>query len=165
MTQATKTVYEWILFIDHYMQHLTKAKFDHKKAWHLTTRLARKIMLELYRPRVNIMKTFKSRDNNQIARAILWASVCSLDISDKMLQVGFANSPIVTGELVQFLSVNTGVEAIEVLQKRVTAMEESVKKLVAEFKGVANSARTASNSQDAMKTQLKALESRVKKLE
>ena len=122
-------------------------------------------MLELYRPRVNIMKTFKSRDNNQIARAILWAPVCSLDISDEMLQIGFANSPIVTGELVQFLSVNTGVEAIEVLQKRVAAMEESVKKLAAEVKAASSSAKTASNSTDAMKTQIKALESRVKKLE
>ena len=67
----------------------------------------------MFEPRQGVLLAFKAGDREQISRAILWSTVRSLDIGLQIRKDKFANSPLVAGELVNFLAVNTGFESIE----------------------------------------------------
>jgi hypothetical protein len=62
-------------FMDEYYKELTKGKFGTKKAWHLTTRLAKRLLVEVAAPRVGVVKALHASDLTQIAQTIFWASL------------------------------------------------------------------------------------------
>jgi hypothetical protein len=75
--QALNNSVAWIIHLIGYMEDAYKAliqqnKFTIEKAWQLVTQLARRIFLEVSRPRISINTTFKVGDNEQIGYLILW---------------------------------------------------------------------------------------------
>jgi hypothetical protein len=71
-------------FIDEYYKELTRGKFGSKKAWHVTTRLAKRLLVEVAAPRVGVVRALHAGDLTQIARTIFWASLRSLDIMERI---------------------------------------------------------------------------------
>ena len=111
------------------------------------------------------MKTFKTRDMGQVTTAALWATLRSLDVANQLKSIGLANLDIVCSELVKFLLVNTGCEAITKLEAKVSELEKTKAELTKANKGAVASAATATNKVDELKKTVAGLEKRLKKLE
>jgi hypothetical protein len=61
--------------MDDFVKHLTTAKFSVKKAFHVTSRLAKRILTEMYVPRQGILKTFKAGNLAHTSASIFWATI------------------------------------------------------------------------------------------
>ena len=77
----------------------------------------------------------------------------------------YRDSPIVSTELVKFLSLNTSVEAVEKLERQSETFTSSVKDLTKEVSMTAKSAHSAANKADELKKVIESLRKRIDKLE
>jgi hypothetical protein len=126
-----------VKFIDTFVKQLTRAIFSIKKAFHVTTRLAKQILTE--------MATLKT------VASIFWATIWSLDICLGFKQTGFKNLHIVSSALVKFMLVNTGYGSISKLETKVSVLEGQVSDLQKTSKNSKRSVVTASNKADKFK--------------
>ena len=165
LTESISFIEGFMKFIDDYMKHLTQAKFGVKKAFHVTTRLAKGMWIALAEPRNGVMKTFQAGNLPQIGSAIFWANLRSLDRAMSIKKNGFKNDPIVSGELVKFLAVNTGIETIEVLKTKVKDLQGELGQAKANAAASAKADTSASNKADENKTHLEAFKKRLEKFE
>jgi hypothetical protein len=165
LSDSVSIIESVIKFIDDFVKHLTTAKFSTTKALHITTRLAKRILTEMFTPRQGVLKSFKSKNLEQTSAAIFWASIRSLDIGLGFKHIGMDNLHIVSSELVKFLLVNTGYESIAGLEAKVSSLEIQTAELQRITKNSDRSAVTASNKADELKKLCDALTKRVTKLE
>ena len=165
MVNPVSVIEELIKYIDDSVKELSRAKFTFKKAFHVTSRLATRIFIEICVPRQCVIKTFKAGNMSQIGGAILWSSLQSLDIAMKFKTTGFKNLEIVSSELVKFLLVNTGYESIQRLESQVAELVASKRESDRAVKEATSTAKSACNKLDEFKIQYVALEKRVKRLE
>jgi hypothetical protein len=165
LSDSVSIVEALIKFIDDFVKHLTTAKFSFKKAFHVTTRLLKRILTEIFVPRQGVLKTFKTGNMEATAVSIFWSTIRSLDIALGFKRTGFENLHIVSSELVKFLLVNTGYESISGLEVKVATLEGQVSELSKTVKNADKSALTASNKSDELKKLCDALTKRVTKLE
>jgi hypothetical protein len=146
-----------ITFIDNFVKHLTTAKFSVKKAFHVTTRLAKRIMTKMYAPRQGILKAIKAGNLGQTLAAIFWATIQSLDIGLGFKQIGMDNLHVVLSELVKFLLVNTGYESISGLEIKVASLEAQASEIQKTTRNLEKSVVTATNKSDELKKTCEAL--------
>ena len=165
VTNSVGILEDIIIFMDDFVKDLTKAKFSSKKAFHVTSRLVRRIFADIFIPRRGVIKSFKAGNMSQIAGAILWSTLQSLNTAMHFKSIGFKNLDIVSSELVKFLLTNTGYESIQVLEQKVVSLEAGKKEAEKALKSATSAATTASNKVDECKKLMIALEKRVKKLE
>jgi hypothetical protein len=138
-------------FIDDFVKHLTTAKFSFKKAFHVTSRLTKRILTKMFEPRQGILKSFKTHNLEQTAGSIFWARIRSLDIGLQFKRTGFGNLHIVSSELVKFLLVNTGYESISTLESKVSVLESESAEFQKSAKSAKKSAISATNKADELK--------------
>ena len=110
-------------FVDDFVRKLTKSKFSHKKAFHVTSRLMRRLFVEIFAPQQGVLKSINVADPAQISSAILWSKLQSLGIASSLKSIGFENLEVVSSELVKFLLVNTGYDSITKLEAQVASLE------------------------------------------
>jgi hypothetical protein len=60
LSNSVSIIESLIKFIDTFVKQLTTAKFSIKKAFHVTTRLAKRILTKMYEPRQGVLKLFKA---------------------------------------------------------------------------------------------------------
>ena len=108
VTNSVAVIEEIITFMDDFVKELTRAKFSQKKALDVTSRLVKRGFVEIFVPRVGVMRSFKIGNMRQTSGSILWSTIQSLDVAMKFKGVGFINLSIVSSELVKFLLINTG---------------------------------------------------------
>ena len=101
------------------MRQLIRSKFSHKKAYHITNRLVRRLLVEIFATCQAILKTFKAGDMELISSAILWTELCSLGITMSCKSTGFKNLEVVSSDFEKFFLVNTGYDCITKLEKQV----------------------------------------------
>jgi hypothetical protein len=104
-------------------------------------------------------------DLTQIARTVFWASLCSLDIMERIQGNHFKYDPLVSSELVKFLAINTGFEAIEQLKSAVEGHSTLIRDIAKSATTVDKSATTASNKADEARKAVDSLAKRVERLE
>jgi hypothetical protein len=165
LTESISFIESFMKFIDDYMKHLTQAKFGVKKAFHVTTCLAKGMWMALAEPRNDVMKMIKMGNLPQIGSTIFWANLRSLDRAMSIKRNGFKNDPIVSGELVNVLAVNTGIETIEVLETKVKDLQGELGQAKANATASTKAATSASNKADENKTRLEAFKKRLDKVE
>ena len=90
----------------------------------MTSRLVKRILVEVFKPRQGVMKMFKTRDMDQVTVLALWSTLRSLSLALELSNIGFHNLDIVSSELVKFLLVNTGYESIAKLENKVEELEK-----------------------------------------
>ena len=163
---------ELVRYIDDTYSEYVDSKFSAKKAWNVTTRLAKTLLSSISQPRNGLSKSFRTRKPWQIKNAIFYSSLKSLDLMQKISQGGFKNSPIVAHELVKFLSKNTNMEAIEHLKSEVKDLKEELRKLkssLSDTNSKLNSVQSMTNSVNTNsatnKSSINDLKGKVKKLE
>jgi hypothetical protein len=121
--------------------------------------------VEVAAPRVGVVKALHASDLTQIAQTIFWASLRSLDLMERIQGNRFKNDPLVSSELVKFLAINTGFEAIESRTKSVADNKESIEKATKLSVSADKAAGAASNKADEGKQTLEAVIKRIVKIE
>jgi len=149
---------------DTYKEYIV-SKFSSKKAWSITTRLASRIISHVSVPRIGVQKTFQTGFPEKIGESIFWSTLKTLDIMAEMTNLGFRDSPIVASELVKFLALNTGFDAIETLVKSNTTLKAEVAALTKAVAGNTKTIATAANKVDNFKNSIDAINKRLAKLE
>jgi hypothetical protein len=165
LSDSVSIIEAMITFINDFVKHLTMAKFSVKKAFHVTTRLSKRIMTEMYAPRQGILKSFKVGNLKQTLAAIFWATIRSLDVGLGFKQIGMDNLHVVPSELVKFLLVNTGYESISGLEIKVAFLEAQASELQKTARNSEKSVVMATNKLDELKKTCEALTKRLTKLE
>jgi FtsZ-binding cell division protein ZapB len=164
-TESVSWLEGCVVFMDNNQRDLTKARFGSKKAWHVTTRLARQMLLELAIPRDGVQNSFKAGQNIQVCQRIYWVVLKSHNVMSRYKRHNFKDDPSVSSKLVKFLAVNTGFELLEVLSTKVTDMVRTVASLQREVQVAVKAAGTLANRADEAKKLYDQLAKRVGKLE
>jgi hypothetical protein len=102
---------------------------------------------------------------DQSSKAVFWATLRSLDVALEIKKIGFANHPLVSAELVRFLTVNSGVEVTEQLELRIEELETQLTTAQKAVVSADKAATSASNKADEAKKANVELAKRVSKLE
>jgi hypothetical protein len=165
LTESAGWIIGFIQFIDEYHSELSKAKFGTGKAWHVTTRLAKRILDDVGDQRYGIQNTFRVGDPTQICQQIVWAVLRSHDLMAEFKNLEFKNHPSISGELVKFLAINTSFEAIEKLALKVAVLEGEANDNRKQLAIAVKSASTAGNKADEVKLLITLFSKRVVKLE
>jgi uncharacterized protein YoxC len=165
LTESCAWMEGLIVFIDDYHRDLGKARFGTKKSWHVTTRLARRMFVEVATYRNGVQNAFQTGKNVQVCQRIVWAVLKSHDIMARYRRHNFKDDPSVSSELVKFLAINTGFEVLEVLAVKVADMSKSVTAMTKEVQTAVKTASTASNKADENKKLYDQLLKRVTKIE
>ena len=100
-------------FIDDTYNEYSRSKYGSKKAWHLTTLLAKALIEKVAKPRNSVQNSFKISQPADVAKSITYASLRSLDNMMDITSYNFKNSPIVTAEISKFLALNANHETVE----------------------------------------------------
>ena len=77
----------------------------------------------------------------------------------------YRDSPIVSTELVKFLSLNTAVEAVDKLETKTTDLAANIKQVTKDLTGAQKSIMSVANKNDELKKTVNALQKRIEKLE
>jgi hypothetical protein len=162
LTESVAWIIGFIQFIDEYYRELAKAKFGPTKAWHVTTRLAKRILEEVGTPRYGVQGAFQVGDSTQICQQIFWAVLKSHDVMASYKRLNFKNHPSIATELVKFLAINTSFEAIEKLTTKTTVLDMEVADMKKKVNEAVKAATTAANKADEGKRLLDLLTKRVK---
>jgi hypothetical protein len=165
LIESVSWVEGFITFLDDYYRDLTAARFGSKKAWHVTTRLGRRMFLELDQPRNGVQNFFKAGFNDQVCQRIFWSVIRSHDIMARYKRNNYKDDPSVSSELVKFLAINTGYEVLESLSVKMVEMEKMVVAMQKEASAATKAAASAANRADDAKKLCDALIKRVTKLE
>jgi hypothetical protein len=165
LTESVSWIEGFVVFLDDYHRDLTKAKFGTKKAWHVATRLGKRILEEIAHPRNGVSNSFEAGNNEQVCQRILWAVLRTHDIMARYKRNGYKDDPTVSAELVKFMAVNTGFEALEVLAAKVKTMETEVTVAKREAMAATKAAASSANKTDELKKAFDLVLKRVAKLE
>jgi hypothetical protein len=165
LTESVSWLEGFIVFLDDYYRDLTKARFGSKKAWHVTTRLGRRMLLEIAVPRNGIQNSFQAGRNDQICQRIIWSVLKAHDIMARYKRHNYKDDPTVSSELVKFLAVNTGYEALDILTGKMASMETDVAAMKKDVAAAIKAASSAANKADEGKKVYDLLAKRVAKLE
>jgi hypothetical protein len=165
LTDAVAWLEGFVVFIDEYHRGLTKAGFGTKKAWHVTTRLGRRMLLEIAVPRNGVQNSFQTGKNNQICQRIFWSVIKAHDVMARYRRHNYKDDPTVSSELVKFLAVNTGYELLDVLTGKMSNLESEVSTLKKELANAVKSAMASANKSDEGKKAIDLLLKRIVKLE
>jgi len=153
-------------FLDDTYNEYSRSRFGSKKAWHITTRLAKALTDKVASPRNSVHNSFKINELYFVSKSITYACLRSLDIMMSISSCNFKNSPIITSELSKFLALNSNLEIVEAIQSKVKTMESENASIKKDVKSAANAAHTASNKWDSTyKSIIDDLKKRVKSLE
>jgi hypothetical protein len=165
LTESVAWIIGFIQFIDEYYRELSKAKFGPSKAWHVTTRLAKRILDEVGTPRYGVQGAFQVGDSTQICQQIFWSVLKSHDVMASYKRLNFKNHPSIATELVKFLAINTSFEAIEKLTCKTTVLELEIADFKKKLNEALKTAAAASNKLDETKRLTDLLLKRVTRLE
>ena len=131
----------------------------------MTTKLAMALITEVAKPREGALNSFEAGDCDSIDKVVFYSVLKALDVMSNIAEADFRDHPVVSTELVKFLSLNTSVEAVDKLQTQSREARETIKELVKESAGSKKTLQTVANKTDEVKKVMEALKKRVEKLE
>jgi hypothetical protein len=120
---------------------------------------------EIAYPRNGVSNSFEAGNNEQVCQRILWAVLRAHDIMARYKRNGYKDDPTVSAELVKFMAVNTGFEALEAVVVKVKSMEAELVASRKESAAANKAAASAANKTDEQKKLYDLLVKRIAKLE
>ena len=111
------------------------------------------------------MNSFKAGDAQQVNGVISYAVLRSLDRMALILAKNFKDAPAVSTELVNFLSMNASVEAVDKLTDQTAGFHSSIVELTKSMTSVRKDSGTVGNKVDKLNSELTDLKKRLMKLE
>ena len=159
----------WILglinYIDCTYDEYVAGKFGTAKAWHVSTKLAMGLLNEVAKPREGALQSFEAGSRSSISKVIFYSVLRSLDVMGEIAALDYRDSPVVSTELVKFLSLNTSVEAVEKLEKQSEVFNTSIKDLTKDVSATTKSNHSIGNKTDELKKVVETLKKRIEKIE
>ena len=165
LTEAIAWTNGLINYIEITYDEYAAGKFGTSKSWHVTTKLATAIILEISKPREGSLNSFEAGDGVAMSKVIFYSVLQSLDAMAQISSLDYRDAPVVSTELVKFLSLNTSVEAVDKLTRQSYDFESNIKELLRDVAGSKKSIMSVGNKSVEMKKVLDALKKRVDKLE
>jgi hypothetical protein len=165
LTESVSWLEGFIVFLDDYHHDLTKAKFGSKKAWHVATRLGRRMLLEVASPRNSVQNSFMAGKNDQVCQRIFWSVLKSHDVMARYKKLNYKDDPTVSSELVKFLAVNTGFEVLDALSSEMVVVKSEISSMKKELQASVKASGAAANKADESKKLYELLIKRLVKLE
>ena len=118
LTESVSWVLGFINYIDETYIQYASGKFGTKKSWHITTKLATALITDIALSRRGALNSFEAGQGQHINGAIFYAVLRSLDKMTQIVAQNYKDAPVVSTELVKFLSMNTSVEAVDKLTEQ-----------------------------------------------
>jgi hypothetical protein len=165
LTESMGWIEGLITFIDTYCRELTKAKFGSAKAWHVTARLAKRVLDDVGTTRQSAQGGFKAGNAVKICQNIVWAVLEAHDVMAECKRLSFKNHPSVATELVKFLAINTSFESIDKLVTLTKVLETDVSELKKQVASAVKKSDSSANKSDQVQKQCDLLVKRIAKLE
>ena len=158
--------YELINYIDVTYAEYSEGKFGTKKLWHITTKLATALILEVSKPRESTFDQLQSDSDSSMfnARVVFYNTPRALDVMSEISAVNFANHPAVSTELVKFLSLNTAIDAVDQLVSKTAHFKSTLGSIQKDLGGAVRTVTTVGNKHDTLNNQVKELIKKVNKL-
>ena len=100
-----------------------------------------------------------------MSKVIFLSVLQSLDVMSEISALDYRDSPIVSTELVKFLSLNTAVEAVDKLETKTSDLAVNIKQVTKDLTGAQKSIMSVGNKNDELKKTVNALQKRIEKLE
>ena len=165
LNESISWIYGFINYIDETFIQYSTGKFGVKKAWHITTKLALAIINDIGMPRRGAVNSFTAGDARQINKTIFYACLRSLDKMAAIVSHNYKDAPVVSTELVKFLSMNTSVEAVDKLDERCHKLEEVSESIGKKVTSTLKDCGTVGNKVDRYHSEIVELKKRIQKLE
>ena len=165
LTESISWTTGLINYIDHTYEEYSAGKFGTTKAWHVTTKLAMALITEVGKPREGALNSFEAGDGVSMSKVIFLSVLKSLDVMSEIASLDYRDSPVVSTELVKFLSLNTAVEAVDKLESKTSDIVTNMKQVSKDIAGAQKSIMSVGNKNDELKKTVTALQKRIEKLE
>jgi hypothetical protein len=165
LTDSVAFIEAFLTHVENWQREMMLSKFGAAKAFHVNTRVANRFWEDLYKPRAGVSRMLQTGNPQQIAQVTFWATLKSLDVMSRIRKYNFKDDPVVSSELVKFLTVNTGFEVVEQLSVKMKTLEESNKELSIKANSNVKTATNAAAKVAELTKAMTTLEKRVKDLE
>ena len=132
---------------------------------HVTTKLAMALINEVGKPREGALNSFEAGNAISMAKVVFFSVLQSLDKMNDIAAMDYRDSPVVSTELVKFLSLNTSVEAVDKLEEKASDLSSSISTLTKDLAANTKSVSSVGNRADELKKIVESLRKRVEKLE
>ena len=100
-----------------------------------------------------------------MSKVVFYAVQKSLDAMSEIAELDYRDSPVVSTELVKFLSLNTSVEAVDRLESVTGELSDSVSDISKSFASQAKTIQSVGNKHDELKKTVEGMKKRLDKLE
>ena len=131
----------------------------------MTTKLAMALINEVGKPREGSLNSFEAGNGISMAKVIFYSVLQALDTMSDIAAVDYRDSPVVSTELVKFLSLNTSVEAVDKLEEQSTELSSNMSQLTKDMIATTKSVGSVGNKTDELKKVVESLRKRIEKLE
>ena len=165
LTDSCSFVEAFFTHIENWQREMMLSKFGSAKAFHVNTRCANRFWELLSQPRAGVSRMLKTGNPQQIAQVTFWSTLRSLDVMRRIRKNNFKDDPVVSSELVKFLTINTGFEVVEQLVIKLAKSEEANKELSIKVNSNLKPSTNAAAKAAELLLKFTGLEKRVKVLE
>ena len=117
------------------------------------------------KPREGSLDSVKAGDGVVIGRVIFYSTLRSLDVMGDITAMVYRDSPVVSKELVRFLSLNKAVESVDKLEVTSAELTVNASQLTIDVSGTKVSINSVGNKSDELKKVVGSVRKRVEKLE
>ena len=123
------------------------------------------LITEVGKPREGALNSFEAGDIVSMAKVIFHSVLKSLDVMAEIAAVDYRDSPVVSTELVKFLSLNTSVETVDKLEILTGELSVNVKDITKEPGANTKLLYSVGNKQEELRKVVEGLRQRIVKLE
>ena len=115
------------------------------------------LILEVGKSREGALNYFEAGDTKAMTKVIFYSVLKSLDVMGDIPAVDYRDSPVVSTELVKFLSLNTTVDTVDRLGEQSEQLVEDVKQISTELKLASKSVSSVGSKGHELKKSVDAI--------
>ena len=165
LTESISWANGLINYIDLTYEEYSSGKFGAAKSWHVTTKLATALIKEVNKPREGALNSFEAGNAMSMSKVIFYAVLQSLDMMTAIAEMDYRDSPVVSTELVKFLSLNTAIDAVDRLELQSADYATNIKQLTKDSNTTQTAVNSVGNKADELKKAMDNIRKRLEVLE
>ena len=158
-------IQNFVRFIDEVYHELIASSFTEAAAWALATALGVRISKDIAFPREGILDMLKMKEPIQCATLIFHTCLKCHSVMRQYEDVNFAGHPNISSEYIKFLALNSQLEVVSRIEKRLEAFEDSAKSQKKEEAAKLKQLNTTTQKAETCATKIASLETRLARLE
>ena len=165
LTESISWANGLINYIDLTYEEYSSGKFGTAKSWHVTTKLATALIKEVNKPREGVLNSFEAGNAMSMSKVIFYSVLQSLDVMTDIAALDYRDSPVVSTELVKFLSLNTAIDSVDKLEEQSAEHSTNLKQLNKDNNTTKTALNSVGNKADELKKTIENIKKRIDKLE